>query len=472
MKCLLFVLLTLTSLVCTAEKKTLKLGLALYKTGLESELNTALLSTDYNVELTYLRGYDEKRKAVLQNQFDILEGGFHSFYEYSKRRTPKVLLHAWYFRTYNDDMFHITGNIITHKDNDISLSDIQNMNIYAKSDFSSSGYYLQKLSLNSSGIKFRAPTFTNNTKITIESVANDKNSVGFIPSFESPEKGSDVKVVYQSNPYPSGLIFADSNIPIDVQSIVAETIINHFIKLREEKAKVNRIYVTPLYDNYLEQFSYNVEEFPVWQFASAALGLLTVIILLASLRIYSKYKSEHKKRIDQAAKQIGISELLKETRASLGGHPDLQGYFNDLTESLGDLSNDFHNKPIAQLTQHAEHLLKLILAKINVQFKECGLDEIKSKRGDFNGNLDAFLKFCVEFNKDGSDLRKVMDDREMGAVRKIIHTPGLFKLLYFFRNPSHHNSDFWEPGLLHSHLTVLSSLLLLQCVNDSKVLDS
>jgi len=473
----LFILfLAIASFASATEKKVLRFGLTAQDQILEQELNNALVDSEYSVLTVYLKGHDEKRNAVLQNNFDIIEGGFHSFYEFSKRREAKVLLHAWYFRDYSDDMFHISGNIITHVDNKISLSDISKMNIYARHDFSASGYYLQKLFLSSKNISCKAETFTNSSSKTIKAVEDDKNSVGFVPSFYKLPNSSKVKVIFQSQPYPGGLIFADKKIPEDIRNIISKITLQYFLKvhsntIRGQKTKTHRMYVTPLHDDYGKMFfpNYKTKEQSYWQIATALLAILLVITVWQSRKFYIKYKYEHQQRIDQTADQIGITALLKEVKETLGDNQDLHEYFDDLTASLGDLSDDLHNKSIAQLTLHAEHLLKCIIMKLNEKLIQHGVPEIKGKRDDFNGNLDAFLNFCVAFNTAGSEIRKTITDQNMGAVSKMIHTPGLLKLLYFFRNPSHHKSEFWHPGKLHSHLTILSSLLLLQCVNESNL---
>ena len=459
MKKLLILFLTIASVVTASDKKTLQFGLSLSNPKLETEINTALSTTDYEVKITTLWGHDKKRLAVLQNKFDILEGGFHSFHEFSKRRDAKVLLHAWYFKTYSNDMFHITGDIITHKDNDISLADIPRMNVFAKSDFSASGYYLQKLFLNNQGINFKAPTFTNRSSETVKSIENDKYSVGFVPSFEAAKNESKVKVIGRSKSYPAGLIFADRVIPQEVQDIIAKTTMNHFVHLREEKANVNRIYVTPLYDDYREKFSYEVKIFPLWQTISGVLVLLAMSSFGLGL-IFHKNKTNAMQRELEATREKDLPSILRElnihneyviikdliqSKRNTIDAKDLQQIEEllDSTEALvlliGTTDKKLAKEKILSITHSAEELLKriiLMLNKLGYPQKELlGGNKIRLE-STFMPNVEKVHAFCGKVRKAESQNQLDSDiSKKIGQTRYISSD---YLLLGSYRNDASH----------------------------------
>jgi hypothetical protein len=414
--------------------------------------------------------------AIKNNSVDIMEGGFLTFFEFNKRKKhSKVILHACYLKNFNMRMFIISGNIIAHKGDNIAIEDIPNRAIYAVSESSSSGYGLQRSFLGSKGILLNKPiNFVKHQELVTDAVASHPNSVGFVGDFINIDE-SKFSIIAKTPPSPGGVIFADKDVcgSIKTMKIIKKCILKFFDELYKQN-EVNRFFVEPLYKDYKIFFpNYKEPITPETQALKHSYNILLIVfiifIVIASIPMIflalkvNYFKNLDKKHTQKLLKEVGIKHLKEAIDKKGISITQLKANISALHKSIAPFKQEHFDLVISDLTKNTEDMLSNTLIQINYYIKNEN-KKLVPKKNDFSGMLNSFIKFAINVENDEISEYQISED-DLIKIKDIIYLAASFKLLYFYRNPSHHPKKYWYADkhkathTLHCYAYVIYTLI-------------
>ena len=463
-----------------AEELEKKLNTSLTQSGSLKRAKVICLSKGSN-------GYDQKYILLRNNRIDMMEGGFLIFYEFSKRKkNAKVMLHACYFASHDEKMFYIRGNIICNKKDSVKLADINSRAIYAVSESSSSGYMLQKAFLAEKGISLDTDNinFLGDQRLIYQAVSRHPQSIGFVGNFIPLDK-TKFTLLACSPKTPGGVLFADSD-AFDSEKtygIIKKQIELFYLNLYS-KHKTNHFFVAPLSANYKKYFpnykgaedirSIQIEkennllkeklsEKQLW------INIGAGIVIFAFFAFFAFFKFFSKKQTKKLLQEVGIRHLIEQIDDIQHPPAILKPHKSKLHKSIDLYEKERFDLLISDLTKNTEELLVNIISQINTMIKNEN-KHLKPKKNDFRNQIEIFLPFAV--NIQNNNIKEYqLSETDLNKIKKIIYLVASLKLLYFYRNPSHHHSELWHPDkhkatqTLHCYAYIIYKLLDSQLFN-------
>jgi hypothetical protein len=466
-----------------AEELEKKLNTSLTQSGSLKRAKVICLSKGSN-------GYDQKHILLRNNRIDMMEGGFLIFYEFSKRKkNAKVMLHACYFASHDEKMFYIRGNIICNKNDSVKLADINSRAIYAVSESSSSGYMLQKAFLAEKGISLDTDNinFLGDQRLIYQAVSRHPQSVGFVGNFIPLDKNK-FTLLECSPKTPGGVLFADLD-AFDSEKtyrIIKKQIELFYLNLYN-KHKTNHFFVAPLSTNYKKYFpnykgaedlknqklqqendslKEKLSEKQSWIYIVVGIAGFVVIALI----VYIAYRIwSDKKQTKKLLQEVGIRHLIEQIDDIPHPPAILKPHKSKLHKSIDLYEKERFDLLISDLTKNTEELLVNIISQINTMIKNENKHLIP-KKNDFRNQIDAFIPFAVKI-QNNKIKEYQLSETDLNKIKKIIYLVASLKLLYFYRNPSHHHSELWQPDkhkatqTLHCYAYIIYKLLDSQLFN-------
>jgi hypothetical protein len=205
-----------------------------------------------------------------------------------------------------------------------------------------------------------------------------------------------------------------------------------------------------------EQLLSNRKKNRIWIIIGCILLLICIIYIFYS-------KQSEKKLTQKLLQEVGIKHLIEKIDKKTYYSNILKNHISVMHNSIVPFEQERFDLVISDLTKNTEDMLSNTLIQINYYIKNEN-KKLVPKKNDFSGMLNSFIKFAINVENDEISEYQISED-DLIKIKDIIYLTASFKLLYFYRNPSHHPKKYWYADkhkathTLHCYAYVIYTLI-------------